>query len=136
MDARAVLDELIAAASLPAVVSTRILSERGFDNQLLVGVLTDGRQVLLRQSSVPAPSPAARAKVLLVHDVGAPHLYAANETGAVLVDFIPGETLSALARRRGVGDREWRMVGVAYRRIHAVHFPARYAGPSAQNAWN
>jgi hypothetical protein len=66
---------------------------------------------------------------LSLHDVGAPHLYAANDTGAVLVDFIPGETLSALARRRGVGDREWRMVGVAYRRIHAVQFPPPLRGP-------
>jgi aminoglycoside phosphotransferase (APT) family kinase protein len=129
MDARVTLDELIAAASLPAVVSTRVLSERGFDNQLLVAVLTDGRQVLLRQNSVPAPSPAARSKVLLLHDVGAPHLYAANDTGAVLVDFIPGETLSTLARGKRVGDREWRMVGAAYRRIHAMQFPAPLRGP-------
>jgi len=51
-----------------------------------------------------------------------------DDTGAVLVDFIPGETLSALARRRGVGDREWRMVGAAYRRIHAMQFPAPLRG--------
>lgn len=110
------------------VESTRVLGERGFDNQLLVGVLTDGREVLLRQSSQPAPSPAARATFLSIHDVGAPHLYAANDTGAVLVDFVPGETLAAMARRGGLGDREWRMVGAAYRRIHAVQFPAPLRG--------
>jgi hypothetical protein len=129
MDVRAALDELVAAASLPPVASTRVLRERGFDNQLLVGVLADGRQVLLRQSSVPATPPVARARFLSIHDVGAPRMYAANDAGAVLVDYVPGETLAALARRGALSDREWRMVGTAYRRIHAVLFPAPLRGP-------
>ena len=33
-----------------------------------------------------------------------------------------------MARRGGLGDREWRMVGAAYRRIHAVQFPAPLRG--------
>jgi hypothetical protein len=129
MDVRAALDELVAAASLPPVASTRVLRERGFDNQLLVGVLADGRQVLLRQSSVPATPPVARARFLSIHDVRAPRMYAANDAGAVLVDYVPGETLAALARRGALSDREWRMVGTAYRRIHAVLFPAPLRGP-------
>jgi hypothetical protein len=113
---------------LPPVSSARVPSERGFDNQLLVGVLADGREVLLRQSLVGAPPPVSRAKFLSVHDVGAPHVYAANATGAVLVEYVPGETLAAVAQRGGLSDREWHMVGAAYRRIHAVQFPAPLRG--------
>ncbi|HLM22242.1 MAG TPA: hypothetical protein VK390_12060 [Propionibacteriaceae bacterium] len=129
IDLRAALDELVAAASLPPVASTRVLRERGFDSQLMVGVLVGGQQVLLRQSLTSAPSPIARAKFLSLHDVGAPRLYAANDTGAVLVDYVPGQTLAALARRGALSDREWHMVGTAYRRIHVVQFPAPLRGP-------
>lgn len=104
------LDELVAAASLPAVMSTRVLSERGFDNQLLVGVLLDGREVLLRQKPHPSPAPALRTGSLTLHDVGAPRLHIGNDAGAVLVDFVPGETLAALASRGALGDHEWRLV--------------------------
>ena len=128
VNARAVLDELVSAAALPPVISTRALNGQGFDNQLLVGLLSDGHEVLLRQSSVPAPSPVARASFLATHGVGAPRLYAANQTGAVLVDYIEGETLAAAARRGGLGAREWQLVGEAYRRIHAVQFPAGLRG--------
>jgi len=128
VDARAVLEELVSAAGLPPVISTRVLSGQGFDNQLLVGLLSDGHEVLLRQSSVPAASPAPRANFLAAHGVGAPRLYTANDEGAVLVDYIEGETLAAAARRGGLGDREWQLVGAAYRRIHAVQFPAPLRG--------
>jgi hypothetical protein len=66
---------------------------------------------------------------LALHDVGAPRLHAANDAGAVLVDYVPGVTLAALAGRGELSDREWHMVGVAYRRIHAVRFPAPLRGP-------
>jgi hypothetical protein len=56
VDARRQLNELITAASLPPVESTRELAG-GFDNQLLVGVLRDGRSVLLRQCPEPASNP-------------------------------------------------------------------------------
>lgn len=51
-----------------------------------------------------------------------------NDAGAVLVDFVPGETLAALASRDALGDHGWRLVGMAYRRIHAVRFPAPLRG--------
>jgi Phosphotransferase enzyme family len=54
--------------------------------------------------------------------VGAPRLYAAYDTGAVLVEFVPGETLAAVAGRGELGDREWHLAGEAYRQIHAVRF--------------
>ncbi len=128
IDARGTLEKLAAAASLPPVTSTHELGEQGFDSQLLVGLLSDDRPVLLRQSSEPAPSPVARARFLAAHDVGAPHLYAADDAGAVLVEFITGETLAAMAKRGALGNREWRMVGMAYRRIHSVQFPAPLRG--------
>lgn len=128
MDLRATLDELVSSASLPPVSSVQALDDRGFDNELLLGVLTDGRQVLLRQNLESASPPLARAAFLSLHQVGAPQLHAANSSGAVLVDFIPGETLAALCRRSPAGDDVWRMVGEAYRRIHAVHFPSGLRG--------
>lgn len=115
-------------ASLPPVVTSHALGEQGFDNQLLVGVLTDRRQVLLRQNSLPTTAPTARADFLAFHHVGAPRLYASDSAGAVLVEFVPGETLAALSHRGGVDDNVWRMVGEAYRRIHAVQFPAPLRG--------
>jgi hypothetical protein len=127
VDARRQLNELITAASLPPVESTRELAG-GFDNQLLVGVLRDGRSVLLRQCPEPASNPGPRARFLAVHEVGAPRLYAADDTGAVLVEFVPGETLAAVAGRGELGDREWHLVGEAYRRIHAVRFPTALRG--------
>lgn len=128
MDLRATLDELIAAASLPPVVSAHTLGEQGFDNQLLVGMLADSRQVLIRQNLAPAPPPIARARFLALHDLGAPRLYAANSSGAVLVDFVPGETLAAMCRRGAVDDDMWGKVGQAYQRIHAVRFPSPLRG--------
>jgi hypothetical protein len=116
-------------ASLPPVASAHLLGDQGFGNQLLVGVLTDGRQVLLRQNLMPAPPPTARADFLSRHDVGAPRLYAANNAGAVLVEFTPGESLAAVSRRGALSDDVWRMVGEAYQRIHAVEFPAPLRGP-------
>jgi hypothetical protein len=55
---------------------------------LPVGVLTDGRQILLRQNLIPAPPPTARADFLSRHEGGAPRLYAANNAGAVLVEYL------------------------------------------------
>lgn len=124
----ATLQRLVAAASLPPVASTLELDERGFDNKLLVGILGDGRRVLMRQNADPIPSPVARFNFLLGHGVGAPRLYAADDAGAVLVEFVTGETLAAMARRGALGDREWSMVGKAYGRVHAVRFPSPLRG--------
>ena len=99
-NARVTLDRLVTAASLPPVTSTYELDEQGFDNRLLVGRLADGRHVLLRQNSEPGPAPVARARFLARHDVGAPQLYAADNAGALLVEFVPGETLAAMANRK------------------------------------
>ena len=132
MDLRATLAELVAAASLPPVASTRVPGERGFDNKMLVGVLTDGREVMLRQGPAAAPPPIPRAVFFSVHDVGAPRPYAANATGAVLVDYVPGETLAALAQDGGLSDRV-APGGSAYRRIHAVQIPALLRGPFGPN---
>lgn len=127
-DLHRTLEELVAAASLPPVVSTHDVGGRGFDNELLVAILNDGRRVLLRQNSDPAPSPVARAQFLATHDVGAPQLYAADDSGAVLVEFVPGETLAAKASRGSLTDRDWRNAGRAYGRIHAVRFHAPLRG--------
>lgn len=129
MDARGKLEKLAAAAGLPPVASTHQLGVHGFDNQLLAGILSDGRHVLLRQRYEPTTSPVSRAKFLAAHDVGAPRLYAADDTGAVLVEFIPGETLAAVANRGALDDHVWKMVGEAYARVHAVQFPAPLRGP-------
>lgn len=128
MDLRATMERLVAAASLPAVVGTEPMHGLGMDNQLLLGALADGRQVLLRQGE-PAPSPEPRARFFDVHGIGAPRLWAADDNGAVLVDFVPGETLVAVAQRGALDDDIWRRVGRGHARVHAVHFPAPLCGP-------
>lgn len=56
-----VLDQLIAAAGLPAVVSTEPVGEHGdgLDNLLTKATLANGRQVLLRESRVQRRRPHA-----------------------------------------------------------------------------
>ncbi|HEY0693045.1 MAG TPA: phosphotransferase [Kribbella sp.] len=100
----------------------------GLDNQLLLGTLINDQQVLLRQGPASA-SPAPRARFLELHQVGAPRLWAADETGAILVDFAAGETLVAAAERGAVTDEVWRRLGQAYARVHRVQFPGPLTGP-------
>ncbi|WP_134127747.1 hypothetical protein [Kribbella pratensis] len=103
------------------------LSGLGLDNQLLLATLVDGRQVLLRQGPASV-SPAPRARFLELHQVGAPRLWAADETGAVLVDFVAGETMVAAAERGAVTDEVWRRPGQAYAQVHRVQFPRPLTG--------
>jgi hypothetical protein len=128
IDLPAVLDELVAAASLPQVSSTEPVHGLGLDNLLLKAVLSDGRTVLLRQSKYQDEAPHLRAAFLAARDVGAPRLYAANERGGMLVDFVAGRLLADVVRVGAADDRTWYQVGSAYRRVHAVTFPAPLQG--------
>jgi aminoglycoside phosphotransferase (APT) family kinase protein len=125
-----VLDQLIAAARLPEVVSTEPVDEHGdgLDNLLTKATLADGREVLLRESRVQDVAPTLRAKFLEACGVGAPHLYAANDRGAMLVDFVPGRQLSEMLATDTVSDRTWELTGAAFARVHAVRFPAPLQG--------
>ena len=127
MELRTTLDRLVAAASLPPVAEAATLPGLGLDNQLLLGTLVNDQQVLLRQGP-PSVSPAPRARFLDLHQVGAPRLWAANDTGASLVDFVAGETMVAAAERGAVTDEVWRRLGQAYAQVHKVQFPRPLAG--------
>lgn len=127
------LRALHATTSLPAIRSMSEVSDPGMDNQLLLARLVDDRQVLLRQSPRQEPAPYGRASFLIAHAIGAPTLYAANERGATLVEFIPGPTLAAVAQQGPITDEVWRQVGQTYGRIHAVTFPAPLCGPVGPN---
>jgi aminoglycoside phosphotransferase (APT) family kinase protein len=124
---RTTLDRLVAAASLPPVAEAATLPSLGLDNQLLLGKLVNDQQVLLRQGR-PSASPAPRARFLELHQVGAPRLWAADDTGAILVDFVAGETMVAAAERGAVTDDVWRHLGQAYAQVHRVQFPASLTG--------
>lgn len=128
MNLHATMERLRQSAALPPVEATRALTGLGMDNALLQATLVDGRQVLLRQGA-PAPSPVARAQFLQQHDVGAPHLWAADDHGATLVDFIPGQTLVAIAEAGQLDEDTWRALGHTYARVHAVRFPSPLCGP-------
>jgi len=128
MDIRAVLDELVAAASLPQVVSTEPVRRLGLDNVLLKALLVDGRVVLLRQSKSQNRSPLRWAEFLSAQNVGAPRLYAANEHGGMLVDFVAGRLLADLVQGGAADDGTWQKVGAAFRKVHAVRFPAPLQG--------
>ncbi|GAA1598757.1 hypothetical protein GCM10009804_64150 [Kribbella hippodromi] len=117
----------MAAASLPPVAETAPLPGLGLDNQLLLATLVNDQQVLLRQGPASI-SPAPRARFLELHQVGAPRLWAADESGAVLVDFVAGETMVAAAERGAVTDEVWRRLGQAYAQVHRVQFPRTLTG--------
>jgi hypothetical protein len=127
VESRTVLDRLVSAASLPPVAQAAPLSGLGLDNQLLLGTLVNGQQVLLRQGP-PSASPAPRARFLELHQVGAPRLWAADGSGAVLVDFVAGETMVAAAERGAMTDDLWRRLGQAYAAVHKVRFPGPLTG--------
>jgi aminoglycoside phosphotransferase (APT) family kinase protein len=130
MSGNEVLDQLIAAARLPEIASTEPVDVHGdgLDNLLTKATLADGREVLLRESRVQKVAPTLRAKFLEACGVGAPRLYAANDRGAMLVDFMPGRQLSEMLATGTVNDRTWELTGAAFARVHAVRFPAPLQG--------
>lgn len=128
VELRTKLDRLVAAASLPPVAEAETLPGLGLDNQLLLARLVNDQRVLLRQGPASV-SPAPRARFLELHQVGAPRLWAADDTGAILVDFVAGETMVAAAERGAVTDEVWRRLGQTYARVHRVQFPGPLTGP-------
>jgi hypothetical protein len=125
------LEESLAAllrdAELPAAESVRRLSGRGFDNEVHVVRLADGRQVVLRRGRRARDPEIARAAFLQAHGVPAPRLLAAHRH-ASLYEFAPGELLGDLIESGRATDRMWELVGLAYRRVHDVSFPSRLEG--------
>lgn len=121
-----VLDALVEAAALPPVMSTASVDGQGYglDNTLTRAVLLDHREVLLRISKVHAASPQRRAAFLAACDAGAPGLYAADDSGATLVEFIPGRPLADLVAEGSDEARVWELTGAAFAQVHAVRFPA------------
>lgn len=122
-----VLAGLLAQAGLPPATGTTPRSGRGFDNEIVVVDLPDGRRVVLRRWSAPRPREHARARLLSDHDLPAPGLLAADDH-ASLVEFAPGELLGDLIEAGRDTAEAWRLVGVAYRRVHDVTFPTGLAG--------
>lgn len=121
------LAELLRQAGLPAAVGVTPLTGRGFVNRISAVTLAGGRRVVLRELRRPRPPAFARARFLASHGVPAPALLAATER-AELQEFIDGETLGDLIETGRDTDRVWRLVGEAFRRVHAVRFPSGLAG--------
>ena len=130
MAALDVLHSLVASAGLPPVLGTQVIGKRaeGLDNILVKAVLADDREVLLRLSKSTTPSPQPRATFLEAQGVGAPRLYSSDDSGAALVEFVPGSTLADLVATGADSDRIWRLTGAAFGRVHAVCFPAPLQG--------
>lgn len=122
-----VLIELLTQADLPPAVSLTQQSGRGFDNEISTVTLGDGRLVVLRRYRQARDPEWPRARFLAQHDLPAPALLAANEAGC-LVEFIDGKPLGDVIESGQDTVKVWRRVGDAYRRVHAVGFPAGLAG--------
>ncbi|WP_433869230.1 phosphotransferase family protein [Saccharopolyspora sp. CA-218241] len=120
------LDELVAQADLPPPVSAMPKVGRGFDNEISTVVLAGGRRVVLRRFPQPRAPEWPRARFLEQHGLPAPALLAANERGSV-IEFVDGDLLGDLIEAGRDTAGVWRMVGAAYRRVHAVGFPAGLA---------
>lgn len=124
---KVLLDELLRNAGLPAVETTCQLSGRGFDNEVHLVRLSDGRQVVLRRRKERGESEQLRARFLESHGALAPRLLAATEE-ATLHQFIPGTLLGDLIESGLATPQTWRMVGQTLRRVHDVRFPCELVG--------
>ncbi len=122
-----VLAALLREAGLPAAVDVRRLSGRGFDNEVHVAQLAGGRRVVLRRWRRPREPELPRAAFLAAHGVPAPRLLAGNRY-ASLYEFAPGELLGDLIEMGRATEGTWRLVGMAYRRVHDVSFPPGLEG--------
>ena len=126
------LSDLLRQAGLPHALDARRPSGRGLDHELHLAELADGRRVVLRRWCRPrererAAFLEAPGAFLESHGVPAPRLLAATDD-AGLYDFAPGTLLGDLIEPGRASRTTWRMVGAAYRSVHAVRFPAGLAG--------
>lgn len=124
---RDVLAELLAQANLPPVRSLATQTGRGFDTEISTVCLAGGRRAVLRRFRQPRAPEWPRARFLAEQDIPAPALLAANENGC-LIEFIDGAVLGDLIESGQDTATTWRLVGDAYRRVHAVSFPAGLLG--------
>lgn len=126
------IEDLVAQAGLPAVRSTRPLTDGpGLDNRLTLLDLEDGRRVLARQPhGAELHDQTPRARFLEHHRVGAPKLYAAGADGSTLVEWIVGTSLAehVAAADDHATDPVWRQLGAALAAVHAVTFPSLLQG--------
>lgn len=125
--ATALLGDLLWAAGLPAAVSVQPLGRGGADHEGLAARLADGRQVLLRRRPARGEPEHPRARFLEAHALPAPRLLAGNGE-ASLHEFTPGAPLGQLIEAGQATPALWEQVGAAFRRIHAVGFPAGLEG--------
>jgi hypothetical protein len=122
-----VLAPLLHEAGLPGAVGMRRLSGRGFDNEVHVARLADGRRVVLRRWGRPREPELPRAAFLEARGIPAPRVLA-GDRHASLHAFAPGKLLGDLIEADRASDLTWRLVGTAYRRVRDVAFPPGVEG--------
>jgi aminoglycoside phosphotransferase (APT) family kinase protein len=127
-----ILADLLENAGLPAAETTRQLSERGFDHEVHLAQLYDGRYVVLRRRKKRGEPEQVKATFLESHGAPAPRLLAGTGD-ATLHEFIPGTLLGDLIETRLDTQETWRMVGQALRRVHDVRFPCELVGEVQPN---
>lgn len=125
-----VLTRLVAEAGLAPVVEAAEIDDQGhgLDNTLIRATLEDGTEVLLRINPAKPTDPRVRARFLAQARVGAPRTYASDDSGAALLEFVPGRTLAEQLADGMADDRIWAGIGAAFARVHAVKFPAPLQG--------
>ena len=130
-DTRRVFAALLTAADLPPVAAFRVVDANayGLDNRLIGATLDDDREVLLRQNSVLLPSPRLRADFLRSNGIPLPWLYASDDDGNSLWEFVPGRPVGDLVEQGEADDETWRRIGQALAAVHSVEFPAPLQGP-------
>lgn len=129
-EAQEALYRLTEAAGLPGVVSAQPIDGDGYglDNLLTKADLEDGRTVVLRQSRVASASPKKRIEFLHANGITTPALYASDDAGTSLWEYIPGCTLADAVANGSVDAPVWQRTGTTLAEVHAIRFPTLLEG--------
>jgi len=127
------LAALLARTKLPAAASAFPFPTPGLDNELTLVTLADGQRLLLRRPRTPSRGSAQRTQLLQSLGIARPLVHATTEDGTALLEWVDGESLTALATSP-TADSTWRAVGEALARVHRVRFPGAVCGDFDEGA--
>ena len=116
--------QLVADAGMDAAVSN-VVRAKGTNANAIV-ILASGQRFVYRRYSTSgegtyAPAARMRREAWLFEQLGTPVVLArSDDPPALLLEFVPGETLGDLAARGEATEDQWRRTGAAFRALHRI----------------